>query len=96
MQRAASSSGDVMADFINNLIGGLFTLLGTVLSLIFGFLPDSPFSSLTIPAGAQTILGYANYFLPISEVVTTLEIWTAAIAVYYVYSIVLRFIKAID
>ncbi len=83
-------------DFINKLISALFDLLGTLLSLVFSFLPDSPFASLTIPEYVRTILGYANYFLPISEIVATLGLWSAAIVVYFIYSIVLRFIKAID
>jgi hypothetical protein len=42
------------------------------------------------------VLGYINYFLPISEFATILTGWVIAIGAYYLASIVLRWIKAIS
>ena len=72
------------------------SFFGDAINFVLSFLPDSPIGDLQIPDYVQTILGYANYFLPINEIITTLELWCAAILVYYLYSAILRFVKAID
>lgn len=77
---------------MQQIVNFLLQLFGMLLA----FLPDSPFASVDIPDYVLTILGYANYFLPLSEIVVVLSAWTAAIAVYLVYSAILRLIKAIE
>jgi hypothetical protein len=42
------------------------------------------------------ILGYINYFIPIQEMLVLLGTWVLAINGYYIYSIVLRWAKAIS
>jgi len=42
------------------------------------------------------ILGYINYFVPISEIIATTLAWVTAIGVYYGVSIILRWAKAIS
>jgi len=58
-------------------------------------LPDSPFTMLD-NSPIQSILPYINWFIPLSSMVSILEVWLSAIAVYYVYSAVLRWVKAIN
>jgi len=42
------------------------------------------------------ILGYINYFLPLSEMVGITTAWLIAIGMYYIASVVMRWIKAIS
>ena len=70
----------------------LSDLLGVVLML----LPDSPFQAITTNTAVQGVLGWLNYFVPVTEMLAIFQLWLTAIAIYYVYSIVLRWAKAIE
>jgi hypothetical protein len=83
-----------MGDFFVQMINELIKALGAVLQLIFSALPTTPFSLLDNSAIAE-YLPTINYFIPISAMLGIIEIWLTGIAIYYVYQIALRWIKAI-
>lgn len=58
-------------------------------------LPRSPFSSFHNLAGDVPFLGMVNWFVPVSEMIAIVEAWTVAIALYYLYSVVARWVKLI-
>lgn len=62
---------------------------------VVNLLPDSPFK-LIDNSPVSDLLPYINFFIPFDFVIATLELWLAAIAVYYIYSVVLRWVKAIN
>lgn len=70
----------------------LFTVANTLLS----FLPESPFQKFLKAMGDIPGLGYLNYFVPVSEMVVIAEAWLAAIAVFYIYQLILRWVKMIE
>lgn len=70
----------------------LSDLLGVVLML----LPESPFQAITTNTEVKSVLGWLNYFVPVTEMLAIFQLWLTAIAIYYVYSIVLRWAKAIE
>ncbi len=73
-------------------------ITGGLMAILF-LLPDSPFVMLDKmdPTGAiAKILGFVNWFIPIYSFVAILESWLVCIAVYYVYQVVLRWLKAIE
>lgn len=78
-----------MTDIIN---GGLMAILS--------FLPDSPFADLLDDLAANSqireILGMVNWFIPFYIFVPVLTAWLGCIAIYYVYQVVLRWLKAIE
>lgn len=76
---------------MQNLINLLLALIGAILS----FLPDSPFNFDRASEFAD-IMGYINYFIPIGTFLKILAGWLTAIGAYYVYSLILRWIKAIE
>lgn len=84
-----------MGNFIIEILNYIIKALGGLLSIIFGILPPSPFQILNNSVITE-YLPYINYFVPISEVVVILQVWVTAIGVYYIYQIVLRWIKAIE
>lgn len=58
-------------------------------------LPTSPFSQFIKQFGDLPYLGWVNWFVPIGPALNILTVWLAAIAVFYIYSIALRWLKAI-
>lgn len=60
------------------------------------FLPTSPFRRAIDLIGNIPYIEEINWFIPIDEAVLILMWWGSAIALYYAYMIVLRWVKAIE
>ena len=73
----------------------LIDLIGLLVSLLYNLLPDSPFTIIK-NSGFSDLISQINYFLPVYEFISIMETWLVAIAVWYVYSIFARWIKAIE
>jgi len=73
----------------------ILSLLKQALSWVVALLPDSPFK-LIDNSPIKDLLPYINWFIPFDFMVTTFTAWLVAIAVYYVYSVILRWVKAIN
>lgn len=60
--------------------------------------PASPFGVLDELSTSEVYewLRMVNWFIPIGTFVSILESWLTCVAVYYVYQIVLRWIKVIE
>lgn len=83
---------------INALIGLInFVIesIGLLFSVIFSLLPNSPFSNVTLSPISEW-LGYLNYLIPVSEIVSILTLWASSIGVYYIYQIALRWAKVVE
>lgn len=77
------------------IIEQLKQLLLSLANAALSILPDSPFQKFLKAIGEIPGLGYLNYFVPVSEMVVILEAWVAAIAIFYIYQLILRWIKLI-
>lgn len=84
-----------MVNFIIGFINLIIKALGSVLSFLFGILPNSPFKIIDNSPIAEW-LGTLNFFVPVSEIIAICEVWLVAIGIYYIYQIVLRWVKAIE
>lgn len=73
-------------------IGQLLSKFG---EMLYDVLPTSPFQPYIQSMKNLPYLGYLNWFIPVGACVTVLEVWLSAILVFYLYSIILRWIKAI-
>lgn len=78
------------------------TLTSTLVSLalsIINFFPESPIqpaiSNLSTTAFGH-VLGVVNYIVPIGTMLSIFSAWLAAVAAYYVYQIIMRWVKVID
>lgn len=72
-------------------------LVQQLLNLVLFLLPDSPFQGILSQSGAITpYLGYVNYFYDVSFAVTAFETWLAAITLYLIYQLYLRWAKAVS
>lgn len=82
-------------DITISLFNAIMEVLNTALNYIFSFLPKSPFSSMIKEMDSLTFLPYINYFIPIDKLLAMTALWLGAITVFYIYQIILRWIKAI-
>lgn len=81
-----------MEKFINSILNGMQNIAQDTLQL----LPRSPFRSFIDGVDNIPMVKYLNFFLPIDLVIPVLVAWGTAIGLYYMYSIILRWVKAID
>lgn len=82
---------DILISFCNFLIESIANLFNSIINL----LPKSPFLDISL-APIQEYLGYMNWIIPVGAIKKIVTLWLGAIAVYYIYSIVLRWVKAIE
>lgn len=64
--------------------------------MISNFLPLSPFTKFLDQFAELPGLGYLNWFFPVKECITVMEAYLLAVAAYYAYSIIMRWIGAIE
>lgn len=75
----------------------LFTnLLGGFLQSILDVLPTSPFAGFISSLEGLPFLTWLNWFLPVGDILTVMVAWLGAIALFYIYSIILRWARAIS
>lgn len=71
----------------------------SILDTLYNVLPHSPFKDVVFALEGddlQTILGYLNWVCPIGLMLDSFSLFLGAISSYYIYSIILRWIRAID
>lgn len=78
------------------MITWMSELKDAFLSMLLKVLPYSPFVEYIDKLEELPYLSYLNWFIPVGEFVAIGTTWLGAIAIYYMYSIILRWIKAID
>ena len=81
-------------EIFNNIVGWVGDKINWLLSFLCLMLPDSPFKLLDYTP-LSGILPYVNYFIPLDLILDTMSAWLACILIYYGYSIILRWIKAV-
>lgn len=67
-----------------------------VFNKLLDALPKSPITYLEANPEVKKFLSYANYFIPISTMIALAELWLFAILLFYVYQLILRWIKMIE
>jgi len=85
---------------LSNLIAFAYddNLLGSgrdAISVGWGCPLKAPISNIRNSFGNE-LLGYINFFIPVTEMVSILAGWLVAIAAYYVASVALRWARAIS
>lgn len=84
-----------IANAFVKIINALFSVIGTIIQILLLVFPNSPFN-INFPPEVSDIIGKANYFLPIGEMVAIAETWLVAIGIYYAYSVYARWAKTIE
>lgn len=78
-----------MTDLLNSII----QFFSNIFEWVIDLLPASPFASFEYMTLSNNLLCILNYFFPIAEMILVLQLWIVAVAGYYVYKFILKFIK---
>ena len=78
------------------MIAWMSELKNAFLALVLKLLPLSPFSKYIDALEEVPYLGYLNWFVPVKDFVAIGSAWLGVITTYYLLSILLRWLKAID
>ena len=71
-------------------------ILDKLLAVIVALLPLSPFTDAIDSLSQIPYLGYINYFVPVGTCLKIGAAWLSAIALFYLYSVVARWVKLIS
>lgn len=82
---------DILINFVNFLIEAICSPIKMLIDL----LPSSPFQNINFTP-VEPFLGALNWVIPIGDILKILLLWCGAIGAYYIYSIALRWLKAIE
>lgn len=77
-----------MLDFMNELLDKFVGMLTNVL-------PTSPFKKFLSSMDGIPYLDYLNWFIPVGALIKIMEVWLGVIALFYLYSILMRWVKMI-
>ena len=80
---------------MNSMIEFLYKWVAQMANNILSLLPSSPFRSFIDGWTAPQYLGWLNWFFPVSEIITVLTVWLASVALFYLYSVIMRWIHLI-
>ena len=78
----------MLTKFVNILLNAVATLLS--------WLPQSPFADTIVALNDSQGLGWLAWFFPVHDALTLTLRWIGAIALFYLASIALRWVKAIE
>lgn len=84
-----------MGNWVIGLLNSMISGLAAVLSAILFLLPSSPIQAIDNSSIVQ-YLGYVNWIIPISAMVTELGAFCIVVLIYYGYQIVLRWGKVLE
>lgn len=75
------------------MLQNILDIFNKLFSSIISFLPGSPFKAIIASLRNVPYMEYLNWFFPVHECVIVLEVWLTAVALYYMYSAIMRFIR---
>lgn len=78
----------MILDWMSNL----FSNIGEALTKV---LPTSPFTQFIDSVQLPEWLGFLNWFFPVSAFLGVMAIWLTAVGLFYLYSVLMRWVKMI-
>ena len=84
-----------MGTTLKNIWNSITDLVDEIVNSVVLLLPDSPFVDIEIPDEVLSLMGYVNYFVPISAMLGIGSAWLIAIGTYYLYQTILRWTQTI-
>ena len=73
----------------------MMQMISNVGQWLMQLLPTSPFRDWIDALVLPDYVAWLNWFFPVHEVLIVLGIWLTAIALFYAYSIIMRWVKVI-
>lgn len=75
-----------------DMLSGLWDAFAAMLQTV---LPLSPFQRWVSAAQGLPYIGWLNWFFPVGECLAVMAAWLTAVGVFYLYSIIMRWLKVI-
>lgn len=76
-----------------NLLNDILGIFNQLWMAIVSFLPGSPFKAIIANLSGVPYMAELNWFFPVHECVIVIEVWLTAVALYYTYMAIMRFIR---
>lgn len=86
----------MLPDIFISIVNFIISAIGNLASSILSLLPDSPFASVKIQSISSKYLRHLAWIIPFETLITILGTSLVAVGTYYLYQIVLRWVKAIE
>lgn len=74
---------------------GINQAFANIVSKLVELLPTSPFAGFIDRFAGLPWLGVLNWFFPVRACLQVMLAWLAAIALFYLYSVIMRWVKVI-
>lgn len=71
------------------------SIINGFINFLTSVLPLSPFRRFIDACDSIPWLGYLNYFVPIGTFISILTAWVTCMVLFYLYSVLMRWIKVI-
>lgn len=78
-----------------SVLNWLISKLTSLLNYVIALLPVSPFRKFIDEFSNIPYLGYLNWFFPVGKILEVGAAWLAVIALFYIYSVIMRWVKLI-
>lgn len=78
-----------------SIVNGLRDFLINTVNIFLALLPDCPFEKYISDIGDNDLLKYVNWIIPVGDFVIIGSSWLVAIGVFYLYQVILRWLKVI-
>lgn len=78
------------------MLDWMISLFNNFADTLKSVLPMSPFVPFIDQFSNLPYISWLNWFIPVGEIINVLTAWLGAILLFYAYSIVLRWVKAIS
>lgn len=78
---------------MDDLLNTILEVFNTLWSAIISFLPGSPFKAIIGNLEGIPYIAQLNWFFPVHECIIVIEVWLTAVALFYMYSAIMRFIR---
>lgn len=83
-------------DIFTNIFNALANLVMKFFNALLSLLPQSPFVAFLDAMEKWEFLKTLNWIVPIGTFISIGTAWLTAIGVYYAWSVILRWIKAVE
>lgn len=81
---------------MEEIITNIKDWVSNALEAVVDVLPTSPFTRFLELLDSIPFLAHLNYFVPISTFIAIGTAWLSAISAFYIYSVILRWVKAVS
>lgn len=78
------------------MIDAIIEFIESIINDILSFLPTSPFSEFISELEGMTWLSWLNWLVPVGDFIIIGGSWLVAVGGYYAWSVILRWIKAVE